>query len=239
MEKVFIDAHQGLGDHLICNGIYREYAKNYSECILPVKRSIFKTVNFMLSDVPNIKVVAILEKATGKLINSLRNLYAIRNYKILKLGYKGRNFTNDGTMRFDESFYTQAGVDFAKRWDSFYYPRDIKSEISLFEELNCKKMGYAFLHEDKSRKYLVNREKISKGLKVIEPGTHQSQRNFFDYGYILENAAELHCIESSFTALIESMQISNIKYAHRYSRPEAKGAYCFEFTYKTDWTIIH
>ena len=88
MEKVFIDAHQGLSDHLICNGIYREYAKNYSECILPVKISIFKTVNFMLSDVPNIKVVAILEKATGKLINSLRNLYAIRNYKILKLGYK-------------------------------------------------------------------------------------------------------------------------------------------------------
>ena len=134
-------------------------------------------------------------------------------------------------MRFDESFYTQAGVDFAKRWDSFYYPKDIKSEISLFEELHCKKMGYAFLHEDKSRKYLVNREKISKGLKVIEPGTHQSQRNFFDYGYILENAAELHCIESSFTALIESMQILNIKYAHRYSRPEAKGEYCFEFTH--------
>jgi len=239
MRKVFIDAHQGLGDHLICNGLYREYAKNYSKCILPVKKSLFETIKFMLSDIPNIEVIEISEKATGKLINILRNFYAARNFKIMKLGYKGKNFTNNGTMRFDESFYTQAGVNFSKRWESFYYPRDLNSEISLFEELNCKRGQYVFLHEDKSRNYLVNREKITKGLKVIEPGINHPKRNFFDYGYILENAAEIHCIESSFTALIESMQISNTKYAHRYSRPEAKNEYCFEFTYKPGWSIFH
>ena len=61
--------------------------------------------------------------------------------------------------------------------------------------------------------------------------------SFFDYLKIIENASEIHCIESSFAALIESLEYSIPKYAHRYARPEAKNDFRHEFTYRSNWHV--
>jgi hypothetical protein len=113
----------------------------------------------------------------------------------------------------------------------------MEEEIELFDELGCKKGEYQFLHEDPQRNFLVNRKYLNPNLKVITPNKLLKNSNFFNYGYVLENAAEIHCIESSFAALIESLDIRVPKYAHRYARPEAANDFHHEFTYKSTWNI--
>jgi hypothetical protein len=124
--RIFIATHFGLGDHILCNGIYRYFAKKYELCVLPVKNNNLVAVKRILSDVSNI---------------------------------------------------------------------------------------------------------------IITPNKLLKNSNFFNYGYVLENAAEIHCIESSFAALIEILDIRVPKYVHRYARPEAANDFHHEFTYKSTWNI--
>jgi hypothetical protein len=63
--------------------------------------------------------------------------------------------------------------------------------------------------------------------------------SLFDYRKILQNASEVHVIESSFAAYIDTLPESNSrKFAHRYPRPEAKTDYRHEFSYKNTWEIL-
>ena len=73
---------------------------------------------------------------------------------------------------------------------------------------------------------------------IIEPLSNKSKFTVFNYIKILESAEQIHCIESSFAALIESIEIKANLFAHRYARPEAKNDYKHEFTYKKDWQIL-
>ena len=62
--------------------------------------------------------------------------------------------------------------------------------------------------------------------------------NLVDYTKIIENAKEIHVIESSFAAYIESLPLDIPLYAHRYSRGHALNDFRHEFTYKKPWVIF-
>lgn len=47
--------HQGLGDHILCSGIYREYAKKYDKCIIPVMPKYRLTLREFFKDTENIE----------------------------------------------------------------------------------------------------------------------------------------------------------------------------------------
>ena len=139
-------------------------------------------------------------------------------------------------IKFDENFYRQASVDFLHRWESFQISRNTDREKKVFETYSVKKGGYVFLHEDVHRGFVIDRSLINTTLPIVSPKTNSHYR-FVDYLMLIENAAEIHCIESSFAALIEGMQINVPKIAHRYSRPEAKSNPRMEFTYNAAWKI--
>ena len=237
MSKVFIACHQGLGDHILCNGIYREYASINDRCVIGVKKKYAETIRYMLSDVKNIKIVLLPESKSWRYIRLWRIFYKSIGYKILGLGSQGLNFFPPG-VRFDQNFYDQAKLDFNKRWTSFHFPRNKAKEKILFEELQCETGKYIFLHEDNSRNFTINRNLIKTNLKIVSPINNITKSNFFDYAFVIENAAEIHCIESSFAALVESLQLDIKKFSHRYARHHALNDFRHEFTYKSSWTII-
>ena len=45
----------------------------------------------------------------------------------------------------------------------------------------------------------------------------------FDYCYLIENAKEVHTIESSFQFMIDSLELNSENYAHRYPRYLTEG----------------
>ena len=116
--------------------------------------------------------------------------------------------------------------------------RNREKERQIFEYLGCKDSDYIFLHEDESRNFLVRRDLIPSNIKIIKPDISLKEFDFFDYTMVIENAKEIHCIESSFTAFIESLPLDVPKFAHRYARPEAKNDFCHEFTYRSSWNIL-
>jgi hypothetical protein len=237
-QDVFITTHLGLGDHILCNGLYKELAKSSRRCLIPVRDSNLVSVSQMLYESANIELVTYPPGFERPLIYSHRDHLQNSGVRIINLGYFGKNFMSGrGKTRFDEDFYAQAELNFDLRWENFSYQRNEKAEEELYETLGAGKGPYIFLHEDLLRNFRIKREYLAPDLRIIQPIANHKDFRFFDYRLIIERASEIHVIESSFCAYIESLGLRGNKFAHRYARPEASGDFRHEFTYRSDWTV--
>ena len=62
--------------------------------------------------------------------------------------------------------------------------------------------------------------------------------SIFDYYPLIRQATEIHCIESSFAAFIDSIQINGSLFCHRYARPEPYQNKLIANTFGKDWIIL-
>ena len=176
MKTIYITNHLGLGDHIICNGIYRHYAKIYDSCAVPALAHNYQSVKDMLSDLKNIEVVSV--DSDEEMIQQMREREEAK-CDVLKLGYYGEDFLKGPAIRFDRNFYLQANIDFEKRWSEFDFPRDMHVEHKLFEQIvgtDTKEGEYIFLHEDASRGFEIDRNIINNNLKIVSPVHKQGDR---------------------------------------------------------------
>jgi hypothetical protein len=239
MKSVFLATHPGLGDHILCNGLYREVARKFEKCIVSSTKNYQKVISTMLADVQNITVLPFGNKIYSEWVSSFMKK-SRKEMSHIGLGYFGEdNFLNDSSIRYDENFYLQAGVDFRHRWESFFQPRNYEKEMYVFRKLVGREKKYLFLHEDVARGYLVSRKYLPKNSPVVKPELNKELFTIFDYRLVLERAEEIHCIESSFCAYVESLQEnSQDLFAHRYCRPEARVDSRLEFSYRRNWEIL-
>lgn len=234
---VLVTPHQGLGDHLLCNGLYRQIASRNTRVLITVKRNYYPELSNMLSDVRNISLIKIPNYKSWKTTRFFQMLARLFRIKVLGLGSYGQNFFPIG-VRFDNNFYDQAMIDFRHRWDSFSVPRRIEKELEIFDILGCVESDYIFLHEDDSRNFVIDRALLPKGYRVITPLPPKNGINLVDYRLVIERAFQIHVIESSFAAFIESIPTKNSLFAHRYARHHALNDFRHEFTYRKNWTIL-
>ncbi len=235
-DRLIILAHQGLGDHIVCNGLYRSLISEQEHCLIPVKASYFTEVREMFSDEPRIRIIKIPNFQWIEYAKNLRKELERKGYESVGLGIFGDSFMSDESVRLDARFYSQAKLDLSCRWDNFYVPRNSRRENQKYLDFALKKHTYYFLHEDPSRNYLIDRKYLDPKKTVFSPDK-KHRMPLADYSLIIENAFEIHCIESSFSAYIEQLNPEVKKFAHRYSRPEARDDFRYEYTYKTNWTI--
>lgn len=160
------------------------------------------------------------------------------HHDVIKIGYDGVDYPSKIPMTWDRNFYHQVSLNFDIRWENFFAPRNIEKENELFNLLGCENSDYAFVHDDPSRNFNIDYSFINPMLKIIKPNNMLKKFSIFDYRKILENASEIHCIESSFSALIESINLKAPLYAHRYSRPEVIRDPWFAYCYRLDWKIL-
>jgi len=236
-DTLFIMSHQGLGDHIISSGIYRKFSESYKLVVVPTLNRNHFAVSDLLKDVENIFVLPYRYEPT---IEFHRDFLSKFGVNVLNLGFFGSNSkVVPNNLRLDDWFYSQASMDLEERWNSFKYVRDYPKEDVLFKDIVGETHDYAFVHDDSKRDFKINENKISKNLKIIRP-VPEMYRSYtpFHYLKIIENAKEIHCMESSFCAFIESMKIKVPKFAHRYSRPEALHNFGHQFTYKSEWKVF-
>lgn len=200
MNKIYLYHHLGLGDHISCHGIVRYYCEKYDEVSLFVKPHNLDNVKFMYNDIQNLEYLVGDDKFAMQYLSD--NM--IRNVKVI--GFQLRNDIN-----FELQFYNMAGVPIEYKHSKFFINRDKEKEQELFDSLDIEPGEYTFLH---TGGYELNKSMISG--KVVEPLTH----GFFDWMTVIENAKEIHCIDSSFLCLIDCMELSDyIKlFNHRYVR---------------------
>lgn len=226
MENIFIHQHLGLGDHIVCNGLIREICKSNNNYYLAVKNNNFDSVEYMFRDIKNLKCVRVVDGENSEIDASNQCLKL--NCKLLKIGHEF--FIS--SCRFDQSFYKQLGIDFQKRWDSFYFERDYAKEEKFFNSLNLPNK-YIFINEDIERKVFLTRIENKKDFHY-RSNKHLT-KNIFDYIKVLENAEEIHLMESSFLFICDSLNLKGKLYIHRYARYIPPNFYP---SLKNNWTIL-
>lgn len=193
----------GLGDHIICNGLVRNIVKPENKYRLVVKERNLDSVKFMYRDLDNLEYYILDEHSDPR--------YFIETYKRPKIFIDfsiHHNLLMNG-MPFDKAFYHQLNIDFDKRWDDFYILRDIDSEKNLTAKLNSNNEPYCLIHSTTSDGVdRINYDYIDKNLKQIKIIHSET---IFDYIDLIENANEIHCVDSSFLHLVESVSVNTEK----------------------------
>jgi hypothetical protein len=210
--------HLGLGDIILCNGLVRHLISaeyNSKKFFFICKNSNFKSAKFMYRDIKNLKIIGINEKKDEKKeVNFFLKKFVNKEVNYIKIGhefYVPTEFlnVNDKNNRWpcDIVFYKQFNIPFKFRYTKSFWKRDFISEKKLFDKLTNKKK-YAFIHDDYSRGLIINEKHISKNLKIIRNNNNEL---IFNYGLLLENADEIHIMESSFRQLMETLNIKTKK----------------------------
>ena len=228
MKTCLILIHLGLGDLILCNGMIREIKKCYDYVFIPVKKHNLNNFIDLFKDDKSIKFL-ICESDNDAL------LYKNHIYdNVIKVGIFS-DFYSNNNVDFCETFYKQANISYNKRWDSFYYQRNIEKENELFDKLVYLKKDYVFVHQDIERNMKINIESN----KIICPNHKFGEINnftIFNHIKVLENAKEIHCIDSSFACFIDHVpSLKNTpKFIHRYVRKHNENP-----VYKNNWNILN
>jgi hypothetical protein len=214
MRDVYIHHHLGLGDHIICNAIVRNIAKNYDKVYL-----FYKSIPWHL---PNLEY---MYRDMGDKISFIGGMdwhdEFVDFYRITHPGINyvriGFEYLNKSSLVFDKAFYEQAGIPFEKKFTDFYVQRDKETENQLCNELNPTGEPYVFIHQDPERNLFMNLDYIkNKNLKIIEP---TKKYLLLHHMKLIEQASEVHVMESSFKCLIDCfIKEKENMFFHRYMR---------------------
>jgi hypothetical protein len=219
----YIFHHLGLGDHILCNGLVREFKEKYENLNVFCHPFNFGSVDFMYRDDNNINVLPI-----GG-VSDIQN-YINKN----NLGKKTIRVTDVVTngISWDQSFYTTHGIDFAKRWEKFKVVRDLSGENNLYNELNPNNEKFVLIHSAGSDNIdRIDYSKIDNTYKKIF--VKKYTENIFDFLGLIEKAEEIHCVESSFHLLVDSIQLNDNLFFHTLSKNRG-----FSHKIKDKWKIV-
>ena len=201
-KEICIHHHLGLGDHFDMNGMIRNYLKDYSKVHVFSKSNYFGMIDYMYRDEDNI-VVTEIEGGPNEVSQAEEYYKNSSCDEFLRIGFEHYPFHQEHLYDKNcwEFFYEQVDCPYTVRDEMFYVERDEEDEAALMEKVNPNREEFIFVHDDKSRGFEVNREHFkNKDLLVVENDVNE---NIFHFTKILEEAAEVHCMESSFKTLID------------------------------------
>lgn len=214
---MLIHHHLGLGDHIICNGLV-SYLSQSNPIRLFCKHQNLVNIRTMYQNNTNIELIAVTNDKEAQSIGS-----KYRDY--IKLGIS-LNPIFVSNKEWDEIFYIQIGLPYDISWSYFdYYQPASQNKIP-----NSR---YAFLCSKGSDGVDgVCYKHIDPTLEIV----HSDQGNFFDNLNLIENATEIHCINSAYIHLIDRITTShdtNLVYHKNFiSKPYS------DFTLKKKWHVI-
>ncbi len=213
MTNIFIDHHSRLGDQFIMNGAIREYCKKYDNVGIFSIPKYHQFVSYMFRDLDNLHI----ELAPT---NRSRRYFALKNFFTRKYEriVNARDEDLETGILPELQFYKMLGVDHDKKWSSFFVEREPNREKRLLDTLTHGN-PYIFIHDDS--RYPINFSKITSARTRVSP-KESLTNNVLDYCSLIEQADEIHVIDSSFMFLIDQLVYENPSqklFVHRYSRP--------------------
>ena len=231
--SIYIYQHLAIGDNIISNAIIRHYSKLYERVYLFVLPHYSKNIAYMFRDLTNLKLIRMDDSNEG--IRNFMKFNPDLNYLVIYIYVQNYEGPNKIYKYFDEGFYKTAGIPYENKWSDFYFQRNIEKEKEVYYNvLNLTDdEEFMFIHEDPANDRSFKPSYFPKCTKTVNPVDFKDI-SIFDFIYTIEKAKEVHVMNSSFLALIDTMQIreDNI-FIHEYA---IKGA-----TYhglKLNWEII-
>lgn len=222
MKTLFLHHHLGLGDHIICNGLVRYLSKN-NFIKLFCKEHNFINVKLMYGDCDNIDIIKVYNdfeaENTGKLYPE--------NYIRLGVALNG-NWPPEIESSWDKVFYYQLDIPHDYSWSMFKYNKPSTQNILP----NTK---YAFLCNIGSDGVdRLDYSRIDSSLNLV----YSNHGGFFDNIDLIENATQIHCVNSSYIHLIDRLNSIDKNKTKLFYHKNFKFKIHGEFTLKKNWTII-
>lgn len=209
-KAILVCTNLGLGDHMVCNGMINFLSSRNSHIFTFVKPHNFPTVFQMYK---SNKKVHLIEVNTKYDAENILERYPT-NKKIIT-GVSNAHYFDVGCS-FDEAMYKLVGIPFGYRWNMFKFDSDTEKEEQVYEDV-CKRIGtnnYIFVHDDVKRGYQISWKYI-EGKTIVRP---ENCSSIFDYMTLIDRAAEVHVIPSSFLFMIDSISRNTKLFLHRYAR---------------------
>jgi hypothetical protein len=198
----YIYHHLGLGDHIICNGLVRYFKEIFGEISVFCKIHNAENVRYMFRDDPGIKIIEVVG-------DSQVDIYIYENKlqkDLIKVGF----YFDASEKTFDKFFYKMANIPFEFRFSKFYYERNTIIEEEVFQKYNTDNSEYIFVHGQ------IDFSKVRDDLKII---INPLEYRIFDLLKLIENATEVHLMESSIKCLVNSYIFNKPKFFyHQYVR---------------------
>lgn len=223
-KKCFIYTHLGLGDMIWMNGAVRYLATIYDSVLVVCKEKNILNISNMYQDDSTISLTPIKNDMVMHPFAKAEAALKMDGYDVYSCG------ANVGKKVFDlpNSFYDDLKMDRRIRLACFHHPR-LTLSINLFSSLFQYK-PYVFIHEQSSSNWQVNKsiykELFTKdGRLILDPNFnhYDPSHKFYNaaqsviglplasYIDIIENAEELHMVESSFYCLASHLDLSKVR----------------------------
>jgi len=122
------------------------------------------------------------------------------------------------------------GIPFIERWNSWYCPRDLNCEDEMIKELNLPDK-FILVHDISSVGTFDL--KIKSNLPIVKVSKLKSERSMFDWIGIIERATEIHCIDSSFIHLVNSVNLNTDSLYYHMIKPSK-----LSIKFKKNWSCI-
>jgi len=217
--KAYVYTHLGLGDHFWMNGAVRLLATCYDEVMVVCKQKYEKVVKSMYSDDPCI---------TFHVIEDDAELYpfTIKKYHLIDQGFDvyscGNHTDTPRIYEFPLSFYDDMKMPRGVRTSYFYVPTFPESDDM------CIQGDYILIHQQSSQKSIdiytqVEKENpnslildINENHYPVGHGYHLIaetvvNKNMCFYKGLIENAKQIHCIESSFYCFCSHLDLRKVE----------------------------
>ena len=221
--EIFVHHHMGLGDIIICNGLINKLSERFNKVYLFTLTKNLAHTEYLYS---NNKKIEVVEVKNEKYIYS-----EPRNNTTLRIGFE-KNYG-----KFNSSFYDQLGLPYKLSFEYFSMPQNLEKENSLYTNLlkfYDIKDNYLLVHRTSSQGSL-DLDIISEIPIVYVEKETDMFNNIFLYKKLIENATEIHCIDSSFLHLVERIDTDANLFFHAFKK---EGQVSEKLNLYKNWNII-
>ena len=197
--------HQGWTDIINCLALINYYCKLYDKIYLIIREDAKQMIDFYTKDLKNLEIYYIVKNI---LDNQNINEYLKNNYKNLDiqdidfLGIGGHDHLRNDKYKntfveksgfFVNKFFTSYEIPYITRINDFTFNRNKELEQNKYNEfINKYGKEYILYHE--------TIEKYDKNKKIVN--LNGISNIFFDMIKVLENAIEIHLLDSVWGAFI-------------------------------------
>lgn len=228
---IYIVPNFGLGDIILTIGGIRYYATLYDTVIVICPNDKLINIKLLLRDDVNIKVENSLNLNNQLTNDFFGNKYIVCGFHKSFKQWGGSIINTNDVSLIPECYYWDLQLDPSIRMDYFYFRPTVESELlyNLVKDYkyifihNASSDGVSdmsFLNNMKSEYLLINcaMNMYSKDEYYYSLAERFVNRYVIHYSKVIENAIELHLVDSGINAFVQQLDLSKVSVKKIYIR---------------------
>ena len=207
MKKGCFYSHQGWTDIINNLALINYYSKKYDELVVVIRDDSRPILDYYVNGLKNVQMTYVPKYVLDSSLLNIPNEYDILYHgyhdRFRRDGDKYKGRFDEGGMYFVKGFYEFYDIPFSEKVNSFELIRDEVLEDKNYNEF-ISKYGedYILYHDDQETPWAtgINLLNIFKDVKNAV-NLNSITPNLFGYLKVIENAKELHLIDSVWASM--------------------------------------